>query len=129
PPAASSAGLPPPFSWSPPAGVAPPAVTSWWVNTLTFESADVVMAGALVTAGCFGLAVAQRRLSTPVRRLRRRTASVSGEQLLDDGTAIPLTTAELAGPLDGALRGLSCAVVALASGLVVVGLRGSGAHD
>jgi hypothetical protein len=99
-----------------------PALTSWWVNTLSFESADVVAAGALVTAGCFGLAAAQRRLSTPVRRLRRRTASVSGEQVLDDGTAIPLTAAELAGPLDAALRALSWAVVALAIGLVVVRL-------
>jgi hypothetical protein len=99
-----------------------PALTSWWVNTLSFESADVVAAGLLVTAGCFGLAAVQRRLSTPVRRLRRRTASVSGEQVLDDGTAIPLTAAELAGPLDGALRGLSWAVVALAIGLVVLRL-------
>jgi hypothetical protein len=99
-----------------------PALTSWWVNTLSFESADVVVAGLLVTAGCFGLAAAQRRLSTPVRQLRRRTASVTGEQLLHDGTAIPLTASELAGPLDGALRALSWAVVALAIGLVVVRL-------
>src|SRR3954453_17563597 len=68
-----------------------PALTSWWVNTLSFGSAKAVVAGALVTAGCFGLAAVQRRLSTPVRRLRRRTASVSGEQRLGDGTVIPLT--------------------------------------
>jgi hypothetical protein len=97
-----------------------PALTSWWVNTLSFGSAKTVAAGALVTAGCFGLTAVQRRLSTPVRRLRRRTVSVSGEQRLDDGTVIPLTTSELAGPLDGSLRGLSWAVVALAIGLVVI---------
>jgi hypothetical protein len=97
-----------------------PALTSWWVNTLSFGSAKTVVAGALVTLGCFGLASVQRRLSTPVRRLRRKTLSVSGEQRLDDGTVIELTAAELAGPLDGALRGLSWAVVAVAIGLVVI---------
>src|SRR3954453_15183057 len=97
-----------------------PALTSWWVNTLSFGSAKAVVAGALVTAGCFGLAAVQRRLSTPVRRLRRRTVSVSGEQRLTDGTVIPLTASELAGPLDGALRGLSWALVVLSIGLVVI---------
>jgi hypothetical protein len=97
-----------------------PALTSWWVNTLSFGSAKTVVAGALVTAGCFGLAAVQRRLSTPVRRLRRKTVSVTGEQRLEDGTVIPLGVAEIAGPLDGALRGLSWAVVVLAIGLVVV---------
>jgi hypothetical protein len=97
-----------------------PALTSWWVNTLSFGSAKAVVAGALVTAGCFGLAAVQRRLSTPVRRLRRKTVSVTGEQRLDDGTVVPLGVAEIAGPLDGALRGLSWAVVALAIGLVVI---------
>lgn len=97
-----------------------PALTSWWVNTLSFGSAKTVVAGTLVTAGCFGLAAVQRRLSTPVRRLRRKTVSVTGEQRLEDGTVIPLGVAEIAGPLDGALRGLSWAVVVLAIGLVVV---------
>jgi hypothetical protein len=99
-----------------------PAITSWWANTLSFEHLDVVAAGVLVAAGCYGLATAQRRLSTPVRRLRRRTASVTGEQRLDDGTVIPLTAEEIAGPLDGSLRGLSWAVVALSIGLVVLRL-------
>jgi hypothetical protein len=97
-----------------------PALTSWWVNTLSFGSAKTVVAGGLVAAGCFGLTAVQRRLSTPVRRLRRRTASVSGEQRLGDGTVIPLTASELAGPLDGALRGLSWALVVLSIGLVVI---------
>jgi hypothetical protein len=97
-----------------------PAITSWWVNTLSFGSADVVAAGVLVAVGCFGLTRVQRRLSTPVRRLRRRTVSVSGEQRLDDGTVLPLTVEELASPLDGSLRTLSWAVVALSIGLVVL---------
>jgi hypothetical protein len=97
-----------------------PALTSWWVNTLSFGSVKTVVAGALVTAGCYGLTTVQRRLSTPVRRLRRRTVSVTGEQRLDDGTVIELTPGEIAGPLDGSLRALSWAVVALAIGLVVI---------
>jgi hypothetical protein len=99
-----------------------PAVTSWWVNTLVLEHPDQIVAGLLVATGCFGLSVAQRRLSTPVRELRRRTASVGGEQLLDDGTSIPLSVERLAHPLDGALQALSWALVALAVGLVAVRL-------
>jgi hypothetical protein len=48
--------------------------------------------------------------------------SVGGEQLLDDGTSIPLSIEGLARPLDGALRALSWALVALALGLVAVRL-------
>jgi hypothetical protein len=99
-----------------------PALTSWWANTLTLEHLDEVAAGLLVAAGCFGLSVAQRRLSAPVRELRRRTASVGGEQMLTDGTSIPLSVERLASPLDGALRALSWAVVALAVGLVALRL-------
>jgi hypothetical protein len=103
------------FAWA-----AFPALTSWWVNTLSFASLKVDVAGMLVAAGCFGLVSVQRTLSTPVRRLRRKTVSVSGEQRLDDGTVIPLTPAELSAPLDASLRGLSWAVVVLAVGLVVI---------
>ncbi len=103
------------FAWA-----AFPALTSWWVNTLSFASPRTVVAGMLVAAGCFGLVSVQRRLSTPVRRLRRETVSVSGEQRLEDGTVIPLTVEEIAAPLDWSLRGLSWAVVVLAIGLVVI---------
>jgi hypothetical protein len=103
------------FAWA-----AFPALTSWWVNTLTFDSAQADVAGVLVAAGCFGLVSVQRTLSTPVRRLRRATVSVTGEQRLDDGTVIPLTVAEISGPLDASLRGLSWAVVVLSIGLVVI---------
>ncbi|MDX6617493.1 MAG: hypothetical protein QOD60_2584 [Solirubrobacterales bacterium] len=99
-----------------------PALTSWWANTLSLAHPDQVAAGLLVAAGCFGLSVAQRRLSTPVRELRRKTASVSGEQRLDDGTSVSLSAEALAAPLDGALRAMSWAVVALAAGLVALRL-------
>ena len=99
-----------------------PALTSWWVNTLELEHPDELVAGLLVATGCSGLSVAQRRLSSPVRELRRRTASVEGEQLLDDGTNIPLSVERLARPLDGTQRAQSWAITALAVGLVAVRL-------
>jgi hypothetical protein len=63
----------------------------------------------------------QRRLSTPVRELRRRTLAVEGEQHLSDGSVRRLNREDLAAPLDGALLGLSIAVPLLA--VAVVALR------
>lgn len=94
-----------------------PAITSYWANALTIRAP-----GVLVTAACFALSVAQRRLSTPVRRLRRKTVSVSGLQTLADGTEIELTRARLAEPLDRALGALALALALLSAGFVIVRL-------
>jgi hypothetical protein len=94
-----------------------PAITAYWANA---ESIGV--AGVLVALACFALSVAQRSLSTPVRTLRRRTASLTGQQTLADGTVIDLSALQLATPLDAALRALSIALVLLATGLVIVRL-------
>jgi hypothetical protein len=99
-----------------------PAVTGFWVMALGFDSLGEAAACLLVTCGCFGLSIAQRRLSTPARELRRRTVAVSGEQRLTDGTARELTAARLAGPLDGALAALSVALPLLAAALIAVRL-------
>ncbi len=96
-----------------------PALTGFWVNALGIDSLGEAAAGVLVTAGCFGLSVAQRRLSTPARELRRRTVAVSGEQRLADGTIRELTAARLAAPLDGALAALSVALPALAAAMAI----------
>jgi hypothetical protein len=92
-----------------------PAFTGYFVNALTIRPA-----GVLVAAACCLLSAAQRRLSTPVRRLRRDTTEVVGQQHLRDGTVVELTRAELSAPLEGALRALWIAVVLLAVGLVAV---------
>lgn len=92
-----------------------PAFTGYFANALTVRPA-----GLLVTAACCLLSVAQRQLSTPVRRLRRTTTEVVGQQRLRDGTVIELTPAGLSAPLEGALRALWLAVVLLAIGLVAV---------
>jgi hypothetical protein len=99
-----------------------PALTGWWSNALGIDSVGDALAGAGAILGCFWLSVAQRRLSTPVRELRRRTISVHGEQQLADGTTRELSSASLAAPLDGALRALSLALPLLAAGLVALRL-------
>jgi hypothetical protein len=86
-----------------------PAFTSYWANALTLR-----LPGVAVAAGCFALSLAQRRLSTPVRELRRRTLHVGGTQTLADGSEVELTVERLAGPLDGALRAMSLATVLIA---------------
>jgi len=92
-----------------------PAATGFWVCALRFE-----WSGLLVAAACTLLSLAQRRLSMPVRELRRRTLSVAGEQRLDDGRVVELTAARLLAPLEGTLRVTWFALVLLAAGLVVL---------
>src|SRR3954453_21355878 len=55
-----------------------PALTGYWINAL-----ELRVEGIAVAAGCFMLSVAQRRLSTPVRELRRHTVAVTGRRHLD----------------------------------------------
>ena len=96
------------------------AFTGWWVNSLGLHSVrEAIAAGAAVLA-CFFLTVVQRRLSTPVRELRRRTLAVEGEQRLTDGTVRQLNRADLTAPLDAALLGLSVAVPLLAVAAVAL---------
>ena len=99
-----------------------PALVGWWSNALAVHSVGQALAGAGVVLACFWLSVAQRRLSTPVRRLRRQTVAVGGEQRLADGTSVELDASVIAAPLDGALRALSVALPALAIGLVAIRL-------
>jgi hypothetical protein len=97
-----------------------PALTGWWANSLAVHDLGQALAGAGATLGCFWISIAQRRLSTPVRELRRRTVAVSGEQRLMGGRSRELTMSGLAAPLDGALRALSVAMPLLAAGLVAL---------
>jgi hypothetical protein len=94
-----------------------PAFTGYFANALTVRPA-----GLLVTAACCLLSAAQRRLSTPVRDLRRRTAGLTGTQRLVDGREIELDAERVAEPLEGALQALWLALVLLAAALVAVRL-------
>jgi hypothetical protein len=94
-----------------------PALTGYWVNALQLRAPAV-----LAAAACFMLTLAQRRLSTPVRELRRRTVSLVGEQRLASGKVVTLDAARLAAPLEGALSACALAMVLLATGLVLARL-------
>jgi len=94
-----------------------PALTSFLAQTGTVRVEAVLVAGA-----CLMLTVAQRALSTPVRRLRRRTAAVAGQLVLDDGTVEPIGEATLRAAPERALRAIATALSLLAVGLVVARL-------
>jgi len=94
-----------------------PAFTGYFVN-----AEKVGLPGLLIAAGCLAMSVAQRRLSSPARELRRRTSSISGVRTLRDGRAEELSLPALLAPLDGALAALSVAVVVVACALVAARL-------
>ena len=94
-----------------------PAFTGWFVEAL-----DVRAQAILVAAACFLISIAQRRLSTPARELRRRTESVTGQQVLRNGQVRELDADVVLAPLEGALSALWMAMVALAATLVVTRL-------
>ena len=94
-----------------------PAFTGYFANALTIAPAGVLVAGA-----CFAISLAQRRLSTPARRLRRQTVRVEGRQELVGGESLPLSAEELGRPLEGALSMLSLGLALLAAGLLVLRL-------
>jgi hypothetical protein len=72
----------------------------------------------LAAAWALLLSLAQRRLSTPARRLRREVAAVRGELELADGAIEPLEAGSLVAAPESALRLLSLAVPVLAAALV-----------
>jgi len=91
-----------------------PAFTAFWA-----QAGEVRVDGLLVAVACLMLSVAQRRLSTPVRELRRRTVSLSGEQRLVNGQTMKLDAARITAPMEGALMACATGLVLLATGLVV----------
>jgi hypothetical protein len=84
-------------------------------------AAETIRPEALLAAAFAALlSHAQRRLSTPVRLLRRRATGVTGQIELTDGTAIPITRETLTVEGERALRALAASTVALAVALVVL---------
>jgi hypothetical protein len=75
-----------------------------------------------VALACLLLSSAQRRLSTPVRHLRRHVRSVEGRMLLDDGSVAEITAMSLRAAPEAALRAMAFAAMALAVGLTVARL-------
>jgi hypothetical protein len=91
------------------------------VLTAYFASAHALRSPALLAALFAALlSRAQRVLSTPVREIRRRTRSVSGQIERTDGSVVQLDAQSLAAAPERALQTLSVAVVALALALVLL---------
>ena len=77
---------------------------------------EAVLAAAFAALSSY----AQRRLSSPVRRLRREVATVAGTIELKDGTREPITRETLIAGNEAALRALTLAVISLAVALVLL---------
>ena len=91
-----------------------PALTGAFAQDGRLEAAAVLIAGA-----CVAISAAQRVLSTPVRRLRRRVVTVEGTMTLRDGTTEPIGAEVIRTAPEAALKLLALAMPLLATGLVI----------
>jgi hypothetical protein len=86
-----------------------------------FAVAGEVTPEALVaTVFAVALSLAQRRLSTRVRAVRRKTVAVEGRIERADGSTEPITRGTLIDADEAALRALAVAVCTLAAALVIM---------
>ncbi len=83
------------------------------------QAGDLSAGAALAAAGATALSLAQRSLSTPARRLRRRVADVHGELVLADGSEEPVDREWLLRPFERGLRAIALAVTLTAAALAV----------
>jgi hypothetical protein len=94
------------------------------VLTAYLAQAERLRLEALLAAAFAALlSLAQRRLSTQVRSVRRRVTAVSGSLEYSDGRQERVTADLLLRAPEGALRALTAAVVALAGAVLVLRLR------
>jgi hypothetical protein len=100
--------------WFPAAWGAFPVLTAYFASAQTLHAAAFVAA-----AYAFASSWAQRRLSTPVRLVRRRVVAVTGDVELDDGTVLPLDGDALAAVPEAALKALAAAMVLIAVALLL----------
>jgi hypothetical protein len=91
------------------------------LTAYTAQTGRVALAPVLAAAAALAMSAAQRRLSTPARTLRRRSARVEGSITLADGEVTAIDQALLA-PLEGALRAMSWGLVLLAASLAIARL-------
>lgn len=90
-----------------------PVLTAAFAQTTTFEAPP-----ALAAAAAFLLALAQRRLSTRARFLRRRVRDLSGHLTLHDGRQRDFDLAWMVAPIDAALLLLSLTLPLLVAALL-----------
>ena len=101
--------------WFPAAWGAFPVLTAYFASARTLHGAAFAAA-----AYAFATSWAQRRLSTPVRLVRRRVVAVEGTARLDDGTTLPLDADALAAVPEAALKALVAATVLVAAALLLL---------
>jgi hypothetical protein len=92
------------------------------LTAYTAQTGRLAVAPVLAAAGALAMSAAQRRLSTPARTIRRRTARVDGSLTLASGETVTIDAAGLLAPLEHALRAMSWAIVLLAASLAVARL-------
>ena len=100
--------------WFPAAWGAFPVLTAYFASALTLDGAAFAAA-----AYAFALSWAQRKLSTPVRLVRRRVVAVEGTAQLDDGTTLELDGDALASAPEASLKVLAAASVLIAAALLL----------
>ena len=89
------------------------------VLATAFAAGAAPLPSALVAFAASLVSLAQRRLSTPVRRIRRKAATVSGEIRYGDGAKEPIDARTIIAPPEAALRLLWLGMVALALGALL----------
>ncbi len=90
-----------------------PVATGYWAMATTFG-----LDALLLCAFAFAMSLAQRKLSTPVRMLRRKARRVAGAAEMTDGTTLVLNAHVLTSVPERALFALSAANVLLAVALL-----------
>jgi hypothetical protein len=86
------------------------------------QAGTLALAPVMASVGAFALSTAQRRLSTPARNIRRRALRVEGSITFGGGRTVPISADTLIGPLEGALRATSWAIILLAAAMAVARL-------
>lgn len=94
-----------------------PLLTAYFAQTGTIR-AEALLGAAFATA----LSLAQRRLSTRVRDVRRRVVAVSGRIERLDGSEEPVTRETLAEVPEAALRAMTLGCITLAVALLIMRL-------
>ena len=86
------------------------------------EDGNLAPAAFVAAGAALALSAAQRRLSTPARAIRRRSARVEGTITWADGTTAPIGPDLVLDPLEGALRAMSWGLILLAASLAIARL-------
>ncbi len=101
--------------WFPAAWGAFPVLTAYFASARTLHGVAIAAA-----AYAFASSWAQRKLSTPVRLVRRRVVAIEGTAQLDDGTTLPLDADALAAVPEAALKALAVSSVLIAAALLLL---------